>query len=214
MAPQQGNDNLRRYVFEALLPRMRFVPAISDDDDDIESLSSLSVRPERHRQLERIRSLDDTAFRNSCHTWAVNNIPNFPLGIEDEDMVTGKRLTIPASPSFNLPALPLGCANDIDRVSVWLDQLPFETVGRLLHIVYANTDNWKFVLQEDDETDYKIFRHYLWTTNDFPKSLISEQSVVVIVQPPWILTAKDLHEFADCPTFPVCPYPAHSASDN
>jgi hypothetical protein len=86
------------------------------------------------------------------------------------------------------------------RVSVWLDQLPFETVGRLLQIVYANTDNWKFFLQEEDEIDNRIFKHYLWTTSDFPETMIHQQSVVLVVQPPWILSVKDLHEFADCRT--------------
>jgi hypothetical protein len=84
------------------------------------------------------------------------------------------------------------------RVSVWLDQLPFETVGRILHIVNANMDNWKFTLQEEDDLDDTIFRHYMWTTGDFPQPLISEQSVVLVLQPPWILSAKDLHDFASC----------------
>lgn len=81
---------------------------------------------------------------------------------------------------------------------MWLDQLPFATVERLLHLVYAEMDNWKFSLQEAEELDYRIFKQYLWTSSDFSKDLIHEQSVVLVVQPPWVLSADDLGEFAKC----------------
>ena len=46
---------------------------------------------------------------------ARNNLPNFPLGIEDEDGATGKRISVPASPSFSIPTPRLGRPSDIDR---------------------------------------------------------------------------------------------------
>jgi hypothetical protein len=75
--------------------------------------------------------------------------------------------------------------------------------------VYSNTDNWKFTLQEEDDIDDRIFKQYLWTTKDFPKTLITEQSVVLVIQPPWILSAKDLHNFAECRTVSFAFYFSH-----
>jgi hypothetical protein len=61
-------------------------------------------------------------------------------------------------------------------------------------------DNWKVFLQEEDEIDDQIFKQYLWTTNDFPAGMIRQQSVVLVIQPPWIVSVKDLHEFSHCRT--------------
>jgi hypothetical protein len=174
-------------------------------------------------------------------------IPSFPLGINDEDSLTGERLTIPALPLFNIPPLQLVWPGDIqryclyiflpflnpnllhDRLSVWFDQLPFETVRRILNILYTNTDDWKFKSQLQEDIDDQILQHFLWTTDNLSNQSISEQSVVVVVQPPWILSFRDLEEFAECHSvrsdyivvlnvefklliqFPVCPYPADAA---
>lgn len=66
--------------------------------------------------------------------------------------------------------------------------------------MYVNMDNWRFILQDEDEIDDHILKYYMWTSDDFPKTSISEQSVVLVVQPPWILSAEDLDEFAGCRT--------------
>jgi hypothetical protein len=65
MAQLQGTDNLLGYASQATLPEMRFAPGLIDGDD-ANIFNPLAVRPERHRQLERIHRLGDISFRRAC----------------------------------------------------------------------------------------------------------------------------------------------------
>lgn len=66
MATRQATDNLLEYVFGTILPEMKFAPVVSEDDNI--PFNTLSVRPERHRQLQWIHGLGQSEFRNSCRT--------------------------------------------------------------------------------------------------------------------------------------------------
>jgi hypothetical protein len=81
-----------------------------------------------------------------------------------------------------------------NRVSVWVDQLPLETVQRTMHLVYPETQNWKFVHNDVLDIDKDIFDHFQWKDWAQPQST----RLVVVVQPPWILSPQDLQNFQNC----------------
>lgn len=69
MALLKGTDNLLAYASQAILPEMKVAPGLFDADrhGSASIFNPLAVRPERRRQLERIRRLGDSSFRRVCH---------------------------------------------------------------------------------------------------------------------------------------------------
>ena len=94
----------------------------------------------------------------------------------------------------------LGLILMFDRLSVWLDNLPLQTVQRVIHILYPITANWGFNLDNEKDMDDSIFRHFLWTSQ-LPGPIhpeIAQHSVVLAIQTPWVLSPYDLHRFVEC----------------
>ena len=84
----------------------------------------------------------------------------------------------------------------------WLENLPLVTAARAFHIMHPERIGWDFIPDAGDH-DRTTFQHILWTlprTDDCDYSSeeeqrIGEESVAVIVQPPWILSDQDIMEF-------------------
>lgn len=68
-----------------------------------------------------------------------------------------------------------------------------------MHLIRPETQDWEFRFVPGDQ-DKDKFLYYLWThpkLGDAPPSEEdSRRSVVVAYQPPWILSDKDMDEFA------------------
>lgn len=79
------------------------------------------------------------------------------------------------------------------------------TVQRAIHLLYPDTDQWGFTLNDENDQDRKLFQNFIWTLRN-PESTgpqatmkrIGMRSVVVAFQPPWILSEQDLKEFSEC----------------
>ena len=68
------------------------------------------------------------------------------------------------------------------------------TLRRIMHMVDPETEDWTFRLNTQPSHDAEIFRHFTWG----PSNTNSRRLVTVIVQPPWILSPRDLDLFVKC----------------
>ncbi|KAF7322950.1 Microtubule associated protein [Mycena chlorophos] len=205
----RGTDNLRGYLREATLPPMTNdaaapkMPAPGHKSH----LNHLSVRPQSWRRLESIYPFKNFSMEEVVVRWIDTHIPETSLGVEDMDAATGERLTIPCPPIYNIPLRDERRPTNIQRLTPWIDNLPLMTVQRTIHLLYPETQGWAFDLKDTQEADTKIFQHFMWTymRDDLPDDQfdqIGRRSVVVAFQPPWILSAADIQEFAKCRSFP------------
>jgi len=76
------------------------------------------------------------------------------------------------------------------RLIPWFDDLPLQTMRCIMHLVYPETRSWSFILQNGD-ADADILRHFTWSAAG------GRTSMVAIVQPPWILSMRDMERFAE-----------------
>jgi hypothetical protein len=133
---------------------------------------------------------------------------------------SGERLTVPASNfkisipeySLNRPENIAQSASSILRVyheptllhsiATWLENYPLATVQRAMHLTYPDSKAW--VCQMDDSThdDQDILRYFTWSApvaGTSSRGVKNRQtSVVVIYQPPWILSSEDVERFVLC----------------
>ncbi|KAJ6502575.1 hypothetical protein C8R45DRAFT_1092404 [Mycena sanguinolenta] len=215
----RGTDNLRLYLREAKLPQMTndaLAPKMPPPGHKSHQ-NHLKVHPQEWRRLECIYSLMDQAMAKIVSSWIDAYIPETSLGIEDEDHITGERLTVPYSPIFNIPFRNERRPTDIMRLSPWLDNLPLMTVQRVIHLLFPATRPWGFFLCDENDQDRKLFQYFMWslpspedgvapqTGND-----IGRKSIVVAFQPPWILSEQDLKEFSKCQSFPPFRIPGNA----
>lgn len=77
---------------------------------------------------------------------------------------------------------------------MWIDQLPLGTVQRAVHLAYPETRNWGFFPSGEVDVDEDIFKHVEWKNCKQAKST----KLIVVVQPPWVLSEQDLQSFRNC----------------
>lgn len=104
----------------------------------------------------------------------------------------------------------LQCTQDIDhslhldsstpsrRVAKWVAEYPLETVQRIMHLLFPITADYSFDSENRMEVDEEIFRHITWSPTATMTPSVDKQSITVVIQPPWILSPKDLELFATC----------------
>jgi len=214
----RGTDNLRCYLREATLPLMTndaMAPKMPPPGHKSHQ-NHLKVRPQAWRRLESIYPLVDQSMTAIVSSWIDAHIPETSLGIEDEDALTGERITVPHRPIFNIPFHNERRPTDIMRLSPWLDNLPLMTVQRIIHLLYPATQRWGFFLCDGNDSDRKIFQFFMWSRppNEgmSPEELvkIGNKSIVVAFQPPWILSEQDIKEFSQCRSFPPFRVPGNA----
>jgi hypothetical protein len=133
----RGTDNLRCYVREAILPEMvngQAAPPMPIHGHK-SHLNTLTIRPEFYRKLETIyrfrdemieemiagckhlfmRILRQQAMVFKRFTGIDTHVPDAPLNQEDEDEITGERLSIPCPAIFSVPQQRLTRPSDIHR---------------------------------------------------------------------------------------------------
>ncbi|KAF7363420.1 Microtubule associated protein [Mycena sanguinolenta] len=159
----------------------------------------------------------DRAMAEIVGSWIDAYIPETSLGIEDEDHITGERLTVPFPPIFNIPPHHERRPTDIMRLSPWLDNLPLMTVQRVMHLLFPATRPWGFFLCDENDQDRKLFQYFMWSLPPPEDGLapqtgndIGRKSIVVAFQPPWILSEQDLKEFSKCQSFPPFRIPGNA----
>ncbi|KAJ7275365.1 hypothetical protein B0H12DRAFT_1199468 [Mycena haematopus] len=214
----RGTDNLRCYLRETTLPQMTndaMAPQMPPPGHKSHQ-NHLKVQPQVWRRLESIYSFTDQAMTGIVSSWIDSHVPDTSLGIEDEDNITGERITVPHAPIFNIPFHNERRPTDIMRLSPWLDNLPLMTVQRVMHILYPATQSWGFFLCDENDNDRKIFQYFMWSlppdegrAPETPTH-VGRKSIVVAFQPPWILSEQDIKEFSKCRSFPPFRMPGNA----
>ncbi|KAG9318457.1 hypothetical protein JVU11DRAFT_548 [Chiua virens] len=161
---------------------------------------SLNVRPERYRKLRLVHTIKATLFSDIISDWAEEFVPCDSLGVNDEDERTGERLTIPCEPFCSITPLPLARAEDIERVFVWFDMFPLESIRRILNLLYPDSNSWKFLPCEEGPVLKTLTCSHVQT--DRAKPTFTQHALCLFLMPPWVLPAKDLQEFARGQSFP------------
>ncbi|KAF9227950.1 hypothetical protein BS17DRAFT_806237 [Gyrodon lividus] len=187
----RASDNLRCYLHEARLPAMAHRSALGE----LAQLhTSLNLHPERYRKLKLVHTIDATLFSDIVSDWMEEFVPCESLGVGDEDKSTGERLTVPCEPFFSVPLLPLARAEDIERVFLWVDMFPLESIRRVLHLLYPELNSWKLIPCEEGP----LLKTLTWSQSrtDCRKTEPVRHLMVLFLIPPWILSSKELQEFA------------------
>jgi hypothetical protein len=93
---------------------------------------------------------------------------------------------------------------NFSRLIPWIDRLPFATVTRILHLSLPETCDWAFrpAAQSHIELDPELFSYYTWSPRTVPSDYsiakaVERKRMLVAIQPPWILTLRDLEQFAE-----------------
>lgn len=88
----------------------------------------------------------------------------------------------------------LAMLKNLARVIHWMEELPLMTLQRVMHLTFLETENWKFSSDMRPYRDASIFRHITWG----PSNSNAPKVLSIIVQPPWILSPRDLELFVRC----------------
>jgi hypothetical protein len=82
----------------------------------------------------------------------------------------------------------------------WVDQLPLETVQRIMHIIFPDSYEWLIQPETSRGADEEIFRYFTWSASSKHSHLheVEEASVIIAVQPPWVCAPRNLERFTDC----------------
>lgn len=152
----------------------------------------------------------------------LTKLPSTRTGDADFDSENGGGITVAARGfQINSP-MPIGKPSDIDkcvvltrqlllslclyacfRVLRWVIEYPLATINHMMHLVHPETVD--YILQEgrNDGHDNALIRWAYWgrDENTITEALDTwSESVMVFIQPPWILTQADMEAFVGCPT--------------
>ncbi|TEB35898.1 hypothetical protein FA13DRAFT_1810551 [Coprinellus micaceus] len=207
-----GIPDLRQHMRNCILPPLGYQEndPILPPKGHVSHRNHLSVRPETYRRFETIHGLHDSIW------FALENcldslVPATSIGVARR--LSNIRHSSP--PYFHSALNPR--PEYIQGLTPWLEKFPFATVKRILHLSLPETKSWSFQpgSPDDPEPDSHLFATYTWAMNlgrvtrsrERERRGLNEKRMLVAVQPPWILTERDLHAFADSRTFPPFMYP-------
>lgn len=88
--------------------------------------------------------------------------------------------------------------------ALWTHYFPVRTAERVLHIMFPDTKDHKVRVNYASDHDETLFRHMTFGLRD-PHQTNSEDedfasyppSLIIAIQPPWILAPQDLESFAN-----------------
>ncbi|KAI0336432.1 hypothetical protein GY45DRAFT_1394053 [Cubamyces sp. BRFM 1775] len=200
--PQRACDNLREYAEKAVLPRMD--PSTARPQYHRRA-NNLSIKHEDRRQLEYVQIIPKPQFFSSVTRFCSTHLPNINCGFDDVDHENGGGITIDAPDFEPCAALAaVGKGSNTVQVFQWVMRYPLWTVNHMIHLAFNPTES--YTLQEGEEfVDGDIFRWAIWARDDESimdsEDVYNADSVMIMVQPPWVLAEEDLRSFAQLGTF-------------
>ncbi|KAH9901291.1 hypothetical protein C8Q73DRAFT_677368 [Cubamyces lactineus] len=196
-------DNVRKYVENANLPLMVLSTLLPRHHSHA---NHLWIKHEYRRQLEYMHLISKSKFTSHVTRFCSANLPSDFRGYMDVDVENGGGITIPAM-GFTLshPLTTVGRASNIAKVYQWVMGYPLATVNHLIHLVFPRSE--LYTLQDGVEhVDEDIIRWAVWARDEetitASEDVYEADSVMIMVQPPWVLAEKDLQSFVNLGAFP------------
>ncbi|KAK7693572.1 hypothetical protein QCA50_003141 [Cerrena zonata] len=202
---QRGTANLRSYVLRAIVPRMPWPMSVAQAVIDRMGIHKnyLTVRPENWRTLETTQHISPQFFVEHARFFA-DHLPQNDLCIPDADRESGESLTVHGL-QFTVPERIVGIPKNIDGVTRWVNELPLQTVQRIIHILKPESAPWTFEPVSEPDVDHRtLFRAMKWTRSQHDKPEPDpECSFMVFIQPPWIISDHEMESFTKCKGMPT-----------
>ncbi|KAH9854133.1 hypothetical protein C2E23DRAFT_727038 [Lenzites betulinus] len=200
-----AHHDLRLYASLAILPTMELNPSLPPlpPPGHRGHANKLCVEHEQHRRLDRMYNI--MAFPEAALECTGFNLPMTRTGDADFDHENGGGISVPARGFQINQTNPIGKPADIDKVLRWVLEYPLATANHMMHLVYPDTLDYTIQGGVVDDADRTILQWAKWGRDDITITEAKDtwsESVIFIVQPPWILTEADLERFVGCPTFP------------
>lgn len=158
--------------------------------------------------------------------------PNSPR--QDASNLEGECVTVPALGQYQDPRTQdeadarfswivpdhiLRQPHHIGNVALWVDEGPLRTIQRICHITIPETHDfnwWNYDEIEGSDPDRNLIRTFGWARQqpvEEPDGRMTieplDPTLLVFVQPPWILSSRDMLQFYKCREVcipPVCPF--------
>ena len=100
--------------------------------------------------------------------------------------------------------IPSSILTRLISFAIWTHYFPVRTAERILHIMFPETKDHKVGMSYASDQDATLFRHMTFGPRD-PHQTNAENedyasyppSLVIAIQPPWILAPRDLESFAN-----------------
>ncbi|KZT68991.1 hypothetical protein DAEQUDRAFT_670205 [Daedalea quercina L-15889] len=191
-------DRLRAYLSQATLPPMKLAPKAPQlpPTGHHSHKNNLSMTPQHYRLLEKMYQIEPSTFKSNVKTVLNMHVNQNKIQMLDQEDV--ENVTIPCPPGFQLAVSPPKKPANLEQLCRWISQFPLDSAQAVMHNVFPQTEDWSFSSIRAD-VDEDIFQSYIWSpTATTANAMGGPGSVTVFVQPPWILSQKDLESFAYC----------------
>ncbi|KAJ3540920.1 hypothetical protein NMY22_g4102 [Coprinellus aureogranulatus] len=213
-----GIADLRQHLRNCILPPLGY-----EENDPLlppkghaSHRNHLSVRPETYRRFENINGIPDSVWCLSLEKCLDSLVPTSSFGTMTRALTS---IVCSTPPYFHSTLKPRpdhlqGCT--LLSLLPWLEKFPFTTVKRILHQAVPQTHSWTFSRDTlvHSEPDSHMFTTYTWAMS--PDCLAGntpsqrrqreaalKKRMLIAVQPPWVLTERDLEKFSDSRNFPA-----------
>ncbi|KAI1795967.1 hypothetical protein LXA43DRAFT_696948 [Ganoderma leucocontextum] len=203
--PRQCHHNLLQYSRTAVLPHMLLgLAAPPLPPDNTKSLKNpVFEQHELYRHLEIMNPIND--FEDLAKAFTDANIPSTTVGDSDLDAPRNSRFSIPAH-GYAIPQTITGEITTLPEIVDWVRHFPLTTVRRLMHMLCPETLDYKMQhLGTPMNRDKGIMECFKWAPDENAVTEASEfyrPTVMFFVQPPWMLSSKDLDIFVCTQKFP------------
>ncbi|KIJ54873.1 hypothetical protein M422DRAFT_240961 [Sphaerobolus stellatus SS14] len=181
--------------------------------------NEIRVRHDTERKIKSIRRHDKAAFDSAMLEYHKKHVYDDTrgrpyVGKSFRTRPPTEALTLPAEsyiPEVPLATIPYPCS--VSDTCEWLKQGPFQTIQRAMHLAFPDTHRWWFdpdAIQDENEENRDIWCSYAWRFHpnkwqdawwldtkgrdgqDRIEKMAHDESLVVVVQPPYILSWQDL----------------------
>lgn len=201
----QRTDDLRGYLRDAVLPELKYGPDTPDlpPPGHKSHRNTLSTRFRKYRHLSAIHYLGPS-FDEIVTEWISARVPAKSVGFRDEDQESGEIITVPSARKFKVSTIIPAPITDSTRLWSWIDHFPLRTIQRVLHIIFPQIRDWNFVSDNTGTDNTDIYKEFYFTdTRNPPSPDIRYNSVVVVCQPPWVLSDEDMWQFTELKSLPT-----------
>lgn len=215
---ERPEDNVRLYLTIAKLLMMTLgesAPPMPPVEHKAH-LNHLHVQPEPYRKrLAALISCRDVPQYDQQVKALTARLPTTPLNVPNLDERTGAAFTIPVRGlQLNIPDAFLPRPTTFDDMTPWFYAYPFPTLIRSMQVSFpASAAHWSITPSPYQDPDRRIWKTYVWrkmpppsdleTYYRFPQNSAPECSMIICVQPPWIISEADIESFKRTTEFPT-----------